>query len=315
MQCVNRILCLVSLFCGALNTNGFSIDAKCNDPVTRCPIGPQGNTGATGATGATGGRGATGATGATGAAGRDGATGATGITGATGPTGPDGSVGAPGVSEGGFTGATGATGPAGPNGAQGAKGVTGATGPTGPSVSVTSAYGFLYSTTAQNPNFNGTVVILGLSGEMAAFSTDGVGFTITPTINTIGKYLVSYNVCANNQYQYQIFGDNNPQGYSNNFEMAVQVNGVEVAGSRYQITSAASAVLTTNPTNTTLFFEANGLIVPLITLHGEVIIDLTPQLNLPTTIRLVMPTNDNSLGDINLSGFNTASMSIHRVEE
>jgi hypothetical protein len=105
-----------------------------------------------------------------------------GPTGATGPTGPTGPAGGP----------MGATGPAGATGATGPAGAAGATGPAGLAVTATAAY--LTSTSGQ------TVSVLkdGAAISMSDIVRNSPDISISNgkdiTVNTPGRYLISYNV-------------------------------------------------------------------------------------------------------------------------
>ena len=154
--------------------NQLFLKAKMQGALTASPM--QGPTGATGPTGPTGPAG--GPMGATGPAGPAGATGATGATGPTGPEGPRGDDGA--------------AGPAGPTGATGPAGAAGATGPAGLAVTATAAY--LTSTSGQ------TVSVLkdGAAISMTDIVRNSPDISISNgkdiTVNTPGRYLISYNV-------------------------------------------------------------------------------------------------------------------------
>ena len=155
--------------------NQLFLKAKMQGALAASPMqGPTGPTGPTGATGPAGGP--------VGATGPAGPTGATGATGATGPAGPEGPQGADGA-----TGATGAT------GAAGATGPTGATGPAGLPVTATSAY--LASISGQTISVLADGAVIPMS-EVMRKSPD---IKSTPTgtqltVNTPGRYLISYNV-------------------------------------------------------------------------------------------------------------------------
>ena len=154
--------------------NQLFLKAKMQGALAASPMqGPTGPTGPTGATGPAGGPvGATGATGATGP------TGATGATGATGPEGPQG--------------AAGAAGPIGPTGATGPVGPTGPTGPAGTAVTATAAY--LANTSAQTVNVladGAAISMMDIVQNSPDISTSN-GKDVT--VNTPGRYLISYNV-------------------------------------------------------------------------------------------------------------------------
>ena len=101
--------------------------------------------------------------------------------GATGPAGPQGPQGA-----------AGATGPTGAAGATGSTGATGATGPAGLPVTATSAY--LANTSAQTVN----VLVGGTDISMSDIVKNSRDISASNgkelTVNTPGRYLISYNV-------------------------------------------------------------------------------------------------------------------------
>ena len=154
--------------------NQLFLKAKMQGALAASPMqGPTGPTGPTGATGPAGGP-----VGATGPAGPTGATGPMGVTGPTGPQGPQGVAGAAGP-----IGPTGATGPAGP---------TGPTGPAGTAATATAAY--LANTSVQTVN----VLTGGAAISMSDIVQNSPDISVLNgkelTVNTPGRYLISYNV-------------------------------------------------------------------------------------------------------------------------
>ena len=143
------------------------------------PQGIQGTAGVDGVIGPTGPQGTAGVDGAIGPTGATGPQGTAGVDGAIGPTGPQGTAGVDG-----------AIGPTGPQGTAGVDGAIGPTGPQGPTGALSSAYAFVYNTSAQtvatgtNVTFDGVGPILG-----AAFTPDSL-----ITIDNAGVYIVDYQI-------------------------------------------------------------------------------------------------------------------------
>lgn len=161
------------------------------------PTGPAGPAGADGANGADGAIGPTGATGAAGATGPTGPTGPTGAEGPAGPTGPAGAAGAAGATgpagPAGAAGATGATGPTGAAGAAGPTGATGPTGPAGPNVTATSAFAANTSGAVLAAIAGSTPIPLP-DGQLLSPDITVNGTNTVFTVNTAGRYQLSYNV-------------------------------------------------------------------------------------------------------------------------
>lgn len=148
---------------------------------------------------------------------------ARGVTGPTGTKGPVGPTGATGPAS--PTSTTGATGPAGPQGLTGPVGPTGtaggATGPTGATgSSFLAAYIYAYSTVGLDVNVGSTVQLQQVTTSSNINNSNG-----TLTILETGIYLVRFGVSATVTQITPPFTVG---------EVALQLNGVTVAGSKVQ---------------------------------------------------------------------------------
>ena len=158
--------------------NQLFLKAKMQGALAASPMqGPTGPTGPAGPAGPAGGP--------AGAAGPAGPTGPTGPMGATGPAGPEGPQGA-----------AGAAGPAGPTGPAGIAGPTGPTGPAGTAVTASSAYAANPSGTSLRVILNGILIPLPDSKQLPPDIKANSDSTVF-TVNTPGRYLISYNVNTN----------------------------------------------------------------------------------------------------------------------